>query len=170
MIILNILDSIKTSQVVTLPGWCGDTVEFELKRPSILALAAAGAIPNPLMKTARKLFYSGINPDGGDLAEEGRVLLEVAKAALVKPSFDFYSGINPDGGDLAEEGRVLLEVAKAALVKPSFDQLEAAGIELTDEQLVAIFQYTQLGAKALDRFRQLPADPDSDIHGAEVSE
>ena len=137
MIILNILDSIKTSQVVTLPGWCGDTVEFELKRPSILALAAAGAITNPLMKTARKLFYSGISPDGGDLAEEGRVLLEVAKAALVKPSFD---------------------------------ELEEAGIELTDEQLVAIFQFTQLGAKALDRFRQLPADNDGDIHGAEVSE
>ena len=137
MIILNILDSIKTSQVVTLPGWCGDTVEFELKRPSILALAAAGAIPNPLMKTARKLFYSGINPDGGDLAEEGRVLLEIARAALVKPSFD---------------------------------ELEEAGIELTDEQLVAIFQFTQLGAKALDRFRQLPADIDSYIRGAEVSE
>ena len=131
------LDAIKTSKIETIPGWFGETVEVELKRPSILALAAAGAIPNPLMKTARKLFYSGINPDGGDLAEEGRVLLEVAKAALVKPSFD---------------------------------QLEAAGIELTDEQLVAIFQYTQLGAKALDRFRQLPADPDSDIHGAEVSE
>ena len=137
MIILNILDSIKTSQVVTLPGWCGDTVEFELKRPSILALAAAGAIPNPLMKTARKLFYSGVSPDGGDLAEEGRVLLEIARAALVKPSFD---------------------------------ELEEAGIELTDEQLVAIFQFTQLGAKALDRFRQLPADIDSYIRGAEVSE
>ena len=129
--------SFKTSQVVTLPGWFGETVEMELKRPSILALAAAGAIQNPLMKTARKLFYSGINPDGGDLAEEGRVLLEVAKAALVKPTFD---------------------------------ELEAAGIELTDEQLIAIFQFTQLGAKALDRFRQLPADTDGDIRGAEVSE
>ena len=109
------VDSIKTSKIETIPGWFGETVEVELKRPSILALAAAGAIPNPLMKTARKLFYSGINPDGGDLAEEGRVLLEVAKAALVKPSFD---------------------------------ELETAG----------------------DRFRQLPADPDGDIRGAEVSE
>ena len=131
------LETIKTSQVVTLPGWCGDTVEFELKRPSILALAASGAIANPLMKTARKLFYSGVSPDGGDLAEEGRVLLEIARAALVKPSFD---------------------------------ELEEAGIALTDEQLVAIFQFTQLGVKALDRFRQLPADIDSYIRGAEVSE
>ena len=134
---MNSLDAIKTSKIETIPGWFGETEEVELKRPSILSLAATGAIPNPLMKTARKLFYSGISPDGGDLAEEGRVLLEVAKAALVKPSFD---------------------------------ELEAAGIELTDEQLVAIFQYTQLGAKALDRFRQLSANPDGDIRGAEVSE
>ena len=65
---------------------------------------------------------------------------------------------------------MLLEIARAALVKPSFDELEEAGIELTDEQLVAIFQFTQLGVKALDRFRQLPADIDSYIRGAEVSE
>ena len=73
MIILNTLDSIKTSRVVTLPDWYGGVWECELKRPSILALAAKGAIANPLMKTARKLFYSGVSPDAGDLAEEGRV-------------------------------------------------------------------------------------------------
>ena len=128
------MDNIKTSQVVAIPGWCGDQWECELHRPSILALAAKGAIANPLMKTARRLFYSGVSTDG----------------------------------DLAEEGRVLLEIARAALVKPSFDELEAAGIELTDEQLVAIFQYTQLGAKALDRFRQLPADNDGAADRAEI--
>ena len=129
------VDSIKTSQVVTLPGWCGEDWECELQRPSILSLAAKGAIANPLLKTARRLFYSGISPDASDLAEEGRVLLEVARAAMVKPSFD---------------------------------QLENAGIELTDEQLVAVFQFTQLGAKSLDRFRRLPTDHDSDFRRAEV--
>ena len=131
------LDSVRTSQTVTIPGWCGDGVEVELCRPSLLALAAAGAIANPLLNTARRIFYSGISPDGGDLAEEGRVLIEIAKAALVKPSFD---------------------------------ELKAAGVTLTDEQLVAIFQFTQLGAKALARFRQLPADHDGDIRGAEIPE
>ena len=131
------VDSIKTSQTVTIPGWCGEAVEVELTRPSILALAAARAITNPLLKTARRIFYAGLSPDGGDLAEEGRVLLEIAKAALVKPAFH---------------------------------ELEAAGIALTDEQLVAIFQFTQLGAKALDRFRGLSAGIDGDIRGAEVSD
>lgn len=132
---LHSADSIQTSRVVRLPGWCGEDWECELRRPSLLTLAAKGAIANPLLKTARKLFYSGVSPDGGDLAEEGRVLLEIARAALVKPSFA---------------------------------ELEAAGIDLTDEQLVAIFQFTQLGAAALDRFRQLPADTQRDRHGAAV--
>ena len=133
------LDSVRTSQTVTIPGWCGDGVEVELCRPSLLALAAAGAIANPLLKTARRIFYSGISP---------------SRAFC----------------NLHLEGRVLIEIAKAALVKPSFDELKAAGVTLTDEQLVAIFQFTQLGAKALARFRQLPADHDGDIRGAEIPE
>lgn len=129
------VNEIKTSQTVGLPDWCGGVWECELKRPSLLELAAKGAIANPLMKTARRLFYSGIAPDGGNLEEEGRVLLEIARAAMVRPTFD---------------------------------ELQAAGISLTDEQLVAIFQFTQLGAKALDRFRRLPGDHDGDLRVAEV--
>ncbi len=129
------VDSIKTSQAVSLPGWCGEPWECVLRRPSILTLAANGAIANPLMKTARKLFYGGISSDG----------------------------------DLQEEGRVLLEIAKAAMVSPSFDELSAAGVQLTDEQLIAIFRFTQLGAKALDRFREFSGNNDGDIRDAEVS-
>ena len=62
------VESVKTSQTVSIPGWCGEAVEFELRRPSVLALAAAGAIANPLLKTARRIFYSGISADSGDLA------------------------------------------------------------------------------------------------------
>ena len=129
------VDSIKTSQAVSLPGWCGEPWECVLRRPSILTLAANGAIANPLMKTARKLFYGGISSDG----------------------------------DLQEEGRVLLEIAKAAMVSPSFDELSAAGVQLTDEQLIAIFRFTQLGAKSLDRFREFSGNNDGDIRDAEVS-
>ena len=131
------VESVKTSQTVSIPGWCGEAVEFELRRPSVLALAAAGAIANPLLKTARRIFYSGISADSGDLAEEGRVLLQIARAAMVSPSFD---------------------------------ELEAAGVALTDEQLIAIFHFTQLGAKALDRFRGLSGDHVRDIRGAEVQD
>ena len=132
-------NEMKTSEVVALPGWCGGTDEkfvCELKRPSILTLAAKGAITNPLMKTARRIFYSGVSPSEGNLEEEGRVLLAIAKAAMVAPSYD---------------------------------ELEAHDVELTDEQLVAIFRFTQWGVKVLDRFRQLPADHDGADGGTALS-
>lgn len=128
------LDEIKTSEVVSIPGWHGDSFECELKRPSLLTLAASGAIANPLMKTARRLFYSGVTTDG----------------------------------DLAEEGRVLIEIAKAAMVRPTYDELEKRGISLTDEQLIAVFQFTQLGARALERFRGFPGNHDGNSDGAEI--
>lgn len=48
---------------------------------------------------------------------------------------------------------VMLTVVKATLVEPKYDELVEAGIELTDEQLVTIFQYSQNGADALKNFR-----------------
>lgn len=129
-------ENIRTDEEVALPGWCGEEFVCVLRRPSLLALAARGAITNPLMKTARRLFYAGVSPDSGNLAEEGRILTEIASAALVKPSFA---------------------------------ELEACGIELTDEQLIAIFQYTQTGAKALERFRGQSADHERHQYGADVS-
>lgn len=129
------ISEIKTTKTVQLPGWGGEPFECELRRPSILTLAARGALTNPLMKTARKLFYAGVSTTDGDLADEGRVLTEVAKAALVKPTYD---------------------------------ELDEHGIELTDEQLIAIFQYTQMGAKALERFHQLGQPHDSHHNGAKV--
>ena len=129
------VEKIQTDAEVVLPGWCGEDFVCVLRRPSLLTLASRGAITNPLMKTARKLFYTGVSPDNGNLEEEGRILLEIAAAALVKPSFA---------------------------------QLEERGIELTDEQLIAIFQYTQAGAKALEQFRGFCAGDVGDPHGTAV--
>ena len=129
-------EKINTDAEVVLPGWCDDEFVCVLRRPSLLALASRGAITNPLMKTARRIFYSGISAENGSLEEEGRILLEIAAAAMVKPTFA---------------------------------ELEERGVELTDEQLIAIFQYTQSGAKALERFREQPADHQYNQHGPEVS-
>lgn len=45
-------------------------------------------------------------------------------------------------------------VAKEALVEPTLEQIEEAGLELTDQQLIEIFQYTQVGVRALESFRK----------------
>lgn len=47
-------------------------------------------------------------------------------------------------------------ICEACFVEPTYVQLKGAGIELTDEQLLAVFNYTQRGLKALEPFRSKP--------------
>lgn len=54
---------------------------------------------------------------------------------------------------LAEIFDVLDVVCEACFVEPTYKELQNAGVELTDEQYMFIFNYTQTGVKALDSFR-----------------
>lgn len=40
-----------------------------------------------------------------------------------------------------------------ALVQPSYEEIKKAGVTLADDQVMAIFSYTQNGVKALEQFR-----------------
>ena len=42
----------------------------------------------------------------------------------------------------------------ASFVNPTYEEITEAGIELTDEQIMAVFQYSQGGVKALENFRE----------------
>ena len=55
--------------------------------------------------------------------------------------------------NLTEIFQVTRVIAEEALVEPTLKQIEEAGVELTDEQLTAILNYSQSGVKALERFR-----------------
>jgi len=55
-------------------------------------------------------------------------------------------------GDIVKYGEVLHLIAKAALVEPKYADVENI---LTDEQLTAIFNYTQMGVMGLKPFREL---------------
>ena len=48
---------------------------------------------------------------------------------------------------------LLTIMAKTAMVEPTYDDLEKIGLELTDAQLLEIYNYTQIGIKALTSFR-----------------
>lgn len=75
-------------QTVELPGWTEDEpFVAKLRRPSLLDMAARGYIPNELMISARKLFCEGCDADL-PLDELGRLLVSVAKRALVEPTWD----------------------------------------------------------------------------------
>ena len=44
-------------------------------------------------------------------------------------------------------------VCREAMVKPTYDEIKNAGVTLSDNQIMAIFSYTQNGVKALESFR-----------------
>lgn len=112
-------------QIIRLPGFAPDQpFVARLKRPSMLVLVKNGKIPNSLMETASALF------DGKK-----------------KETDDSSNAM----GDMYE---VLKIVAEASLVSPTMAEIEDAGIELTDEQLIAIFNYSQQGVEGLKSFRE----------------
>lgn len=95
-----------------------------MRRPSLMALMKAGKIPNQLIVSANELFAKGT---GG---------LDVDNASMLSELLDICETI-----------------ASAALIEPTYKEIKDAGIELTDEQLMEIFSYTQTGVEALKSFR-----------------
>lgn len=112
-------------QVVELPSFA-DGMPFvaQLRRPSMLFLAKTGQIPNTLLSKAGQLFNGG---GAGLDADDVNMLSDVYDIAMV--------------------------IANAALVSPTLDEIHEAGLELADDQIMAIFNYTQGGVKALESFR-----------------
>ena len=119
------LRSYANGQIVELPPFAeGQPFYARLKRPSLLGLVKSGKIPNELLVKANALFVSD------------------------------NSGFDPDERDMMSQMfDVLYVLAKETLVEPSMDELNAAGISLTDEQLMFLFNYGQQGVRALGNFR-----------------
>ena len=44
-------------------------------------------------------------------------------------------------------------ICQESLIEPSYAEIQEAGLELTDDQMMAIFNYTQTGVRALKNFR-----------------
>lgn len=111
--------------VVRLPDF-GPNQPFvaRLRRPSLLVMVKSGKIPNSLIEQATNLFAKGAE----SMVGQGKNTL----------------------GEMCEIIDVVIE---AALVQPSLKEIQTAGIDLTDEQKMAIFSYTQSGVKALEQFR-----------------
>lgn len=110
--------------IVRLPGFAeGQPFVAKLKRPSILGMAKQGKIPNSLLVKANELFVQSGSLD----TEENSMMQEI------------YDVI-----DL---------IASETFVEPTYDEIKSTGIELTDEQMMFIFNYSQQGVKALESFR-----------------
>ena len=59
---------------------------------------------------------------------------------------------------LQDISKVMEVVVKEALVEPTWEEFEEHGLELTDDQIVEIFTYTQQGVKGLESFRSDKSD------------
>lgn len=74
---------------------------------------------------------------------------------LLNAAYILFNGVKTtkDVINMKEQKELLTIMAKAAMVEPTYDDLEKIGLELTDAQLLEIYNYTQIGIKALTSFR-----------------
>lgn len=111
-------------QIVRLPDFAeGQPFVARMRRPSLLIMAKSGKIPNRLLSTATNLFNGGNDKNANT-------------DSLLSDTYDVCEAI-----------------AEAALVEPTLNDIKNSGIELSDNQLIAIFNYAQRGIEALDNFR-----------------
>ena len=111
--------------VVDLPCFAeGQPSVPRLKKPSLPGMVKQGKIPNTLLVRAHELFVQ----DG--------------------------TGVDPDEENMMEQMFDVLELmAKETFVEPTYSEIKEAGVELTDEQMMFIFNYAQQGVRALESFR-----------------
>lgn len=132
------LKAIAQGEVVELPPFYGgQPFVVRMRRPSLMVLIKSGKIPNSLLATANQLFTSSTDKNSLDKNPEffGEVL------------------------------GVLDIIVEAAMIEPSLQQIKDSGVELTDEQYMAIFNYTQKGIEALKPFRGKQENTVSGVNG-----
>lgn len=112
--------------VVRFPDF-GDGQPFvaRVRRPSMLVLAKLGKIPNTLLTAAGELFSKG----GSGLDSDNEKML----------------------GDMYD---IMSIICEAALIQPTMAEIKGAGLDLSDDQMMAIFNYSQAGIRALESFRK----------------
>lgn len=68
-------------------------------------------------------------------------------------------GVDNEKEDAMKEVFSIIDtMAEACFVEPTYKQLQEIGLELTDEQMMFIFEYSQAGVKALKPFRGEPTN------------
>lgn len=120
------LQSYAAGVVVRFPDFTeGRPFVARVRRPSLLVLAKSGKIPNALLTAAGELFAKG----GSGLDSDNDKMLS-----------DMYD--------------IMHIICEAALVQPTLAEIEGVGVQLSDDQMMAIFNYSQAGIKALESFRK----------------
>lgn len=67
-----------------------------------------------------------------------------------------------------ERGEIFRIVAMASMVSPTWEELQSAGLNLTDLQLLYIYNFAQTGVDSLRRFREKSGTEELSGHGEDV--
>ena len=120
------LQSYSAGTVVRFPDFGdGQPCVARVRRPSMLVLAKQGKIPNSLLTAAGELFSKG------------------------------GSGLDTDNENmLGEMFDIMSIICESALIQPTMAEIRSVGLELSDDQMMAIFNYSQAGIRALESFRK----------------
>ena len=122
---INVLKSYSGGSLVELPPFAqGQRFIARLKRPSLLNLIKCGKIPNSLLGKAQDLFENS-----GNALKDKR---SQSEGDAIKQVFE-----------------VIDILCESSFVEPTYHEIKEAGIELTDDQYMFIFNYTQNGVSAL---------------------
>lgn len=120
------LEEYSKGDIVRLPDFAqGKEFYARIRRPSLLKLVEAGKIPNTLLTTANKLFTTSFSGEDTEDTEMMRNMISVIDV-----------------------------ICEASFVEPTYEQLNSRNIQLTDEQYMFIFNYSQTGATALAPFSE----------------
>ena len=77
--------------------------------------------------------------------------------ALLATANTLFAGGTVDvkkGETFSDVVGVLDVICEASFLEPTWEQIQETGVQLTDEQYMAVFNYSQKGVQALDSFRQ----------------
>jgi len=119
------LREIARGEVIPLPGFTANKpFAVRVKRVSLLGLVQKGTIPNTLLGAANELFYGKSSTN------------------------------NNKSVDMKELTKVMTIMAESALLEPTAAQMKELELELTDTQIVALFNYTQEGFKGIEKFHK----------------
>lgn len=121
------LKKLAEGELVDIPSFKSEErIVVKLRRPSLMQLVKMGKIPNDLLVEANKLFAQG--------------------GSVIAKNVD-------DPNAIKNMIEVMECICEQAFVEPSYKDIKNAGIQLTDSQLLAVFEYTQNGVANLKSFR-----------------
>ena len=98
------------------------------------------------------------------LAAEGKI-----PNTLLASVEDLFEKGDKNTVSFKERAEIFRIVAMASLVSPSWEELQNAGVNLTDLQLLYIYNFSQTGVDTLRRFQEKQRTEKLSGHGKDVS-